>query len=262
MLFDLKSTAKRRRTVQIVFGFLAFVFFISFVGFGIGSNVSGGIFDALGIGGNDSSSSPQYQQQIDDANGTLETNPRNEAALLDLTDAYFRSATETGVTVNPQTGAIEVAESSRADLEQSVTAWERYLHTKPRRPDTTAATQAAEAYRYLLDARGAAKAQVIVADSQQTSSAFAQLAIYLYADGKISAGDTAGDKAVEAADPSERKSVRKNMDSLAEQARKQQKQLEKAQKKAQKQSGNAAGAAGIEDPFGGLSGATPTAPTP
>ena len=57
MIFDLKS-GKRRRVVQIVFGFLAFVFFISFVGFGIGSDVSGGIFDAIGLGGNDTSSTP------------------------------------------------------------------------------------------------------------------------------------------------------------------------------------------------------------
>jgi hypothetical protein len=52
MIFDLKS-GKRRRVVQVVFGFLAFIFFISFVGFGIGSDVSGGIFDAIGLGGDE-----------------------------------------------------------------------------------------------------------------------------------------------------------------------------------------------------------------
>jgi hypothetical protein len=249
MLFDLKSTAKRRRTVQIVFGFLAFIFFISFVGFGIGSDVSGGIFDAIGLGGDDSSSSPQYEQQIDDANGALETDPKDPRALLELTDAYFRSATETGVTINPQTGVPEIAESSRADLEQSIAAWERYLDTKPRRPETTGAAQAAEAYRYLLDADGAAKAQAIVADSQQTSSAFAQLAIYLYADGKISAGDAAGDKAVDAAEPAQREGVRKNMDLLAKQARKRERLQE-----SQPQGGSAGSGQGIEDPFGGLTG--------
>ena len=182
MLFDLK-TGKRRRVVQIVFGFLAFIFFISFVGFGIGSDVSGGIFDAIGLGGGDGSSNPQYEQQIEDANETLETDPKNQPALLALAGAYFRSATETGVSVNQQTGLIEVTEEARADLEQSIDAWERYLATKPRRPDTNAAAQAAESYRYLLDADGAAKAQAIVAEAQGTSSAYAQLALYLYADG-------------------------------------------------------------------------------
>lgn len=249
MIFDLKS-GKRRRVIQVVFGFLAFIFFISFVGFGIGSDVSGGIFDAIGLGGGGDSSNPEYEQQIEDANETLETDPENERALLDLAGAYFRSATETGVNVNPQTGVIEISEGSRSDLEQSIVAWERYLETKPRRPDTTAAAQAAESYRYLLDADGAAEAQAIVAEAQDSSSAYAQLAIYLYADGQIKQGDAAGEQAVEAAEASQRQAIRKNMDTLAEQARKQKKQL------AQGPPGGASGGGqGIEDPFGGLSGA-------
>jgi hypothetical protein len=256
VIFDLKS-GKRRRVVQIVFGFLAFLFFISFVGFGIGSDVSGGIFDAIGLGGDDNASTPQYEQAIEDANATLESDPNNERALLDLSGAYYRSATETGVSVNPQTGAVEVTEESRADLEQSIVAWERYLDTKPQRPDTTAAAQAAESYRYQLDADGAARAQAIVAEDQKTSSAYAQLAFYYYADGKIKQGDAAAEQAVQAADPSQRAAIRKNLDQVGEQARKQKKQL------AEQPGGATGGGAGIEDPFGALSGgAGTTAPTP
>jgi tetratricopeptide (TPR) repeat protein len=246
MIFDLKS-GKRRRVVQIVFGFLAFIFFISFVGFGIGSDVSGGIFDAIGLGGGDSSSSPQYEQEIEDAEATLETDPENERALLDLASAHYRSATDTGVTPNPETGTIEITEDARAELEQSIEAWERYLETDPRRPDTAAAAQAAESYRYLLDADGAARAQRIVAEDQRTSSAYFQLAIFLYADGKLEAGDAAGQQAVQAADPSQRQSIQKSMDQLAKQARKQKKQLENLPEDAA-----GAGGAGIEDPFGSL----------
>ncbi len=257
MIFDLKS-GKRRRVVQVVFGFLAFIFFISFVGFGIGSDVSGGIFDAIGLGGGDSASTPEYEQQIEDANETLETDPDNERALLDLAGAYYRSATETGVTVNPQTGVIEISEESRADLEQSIAAWERYIETKPKRPDTTAAAQAAESYRYVLDPDGAAGAQAIVAKAQGTSSAYAQLALYLYADGQISKGDAAGERAVEAADPSQRAAIQKNMDALAEQARKQKEQLARQAEQAeqaQQQGGGQGASPQIQDPFGGLSGA-------
>ena len=258
MIFDLKS-GKRRRVVQIVFGFLAFIFFISFVGFGIGSDVSGGIFDAIGLGGDDSSSSPQYEQAIEDANETLESDPDNERALLELSSAYFRSATESGVTINPQTGVPEISDSSRSELEQSIAAWERYLETKPKRPQTTAAAQAAEAYRFLLDAEGAAKAQAIVAEAQGTSAAFYQLALYLYADGQLKAGDAAGERAVEAADPSQRASVRTNVERLGEQAREQKKQL--AQQQEEQPQGSAG--EGIADPFGGLSGGAPTpAPAP
>src|SRR3954454_24210695 len=101
MIFDLKS-GKRRRVVQVVFGILAFIFFISFVGFGVGSgNGVGGIFDALGIGGGSSSSSPQFQSDIDDANKTLETDPNNQEALLSLARNHYLSATQSGVSTDP-----------------------------------------------------------------------------------------------------------------------------------------------------------------
>jgi tetratricopeptide (TPR) repeat protein len=248
MLFDLKS-GKRRRVVQVVFGLLAFLFFISFVGFGIGSDVSGGIFDALGLSGDDGGSTPQFEQQIEDANATLESDPNNERALLDLASAHFQSATASGVSINPQTGVIEISEESRADLEQSIAAWERYLETDPQRPDTTAAAQAAESYRYLLDADGAARAQRIVAEDQKTSSAYFQLAIYLYAAGKIAAGDEAGEKAVAAADPSQRQQISKNVETLGERARKEKERLAE-----QPEGGASGGGQGIEDPFGILSG--------
>src|SRR6187455_2056757 len=103
MLFDLKS-GKRRRVVQVVFGFLAFIFFISFVGFGIGSDVTGGIFDAIGIGGGSNSNDPQYEEQIDDAEATLESDPDNQKALLDLVRYHYLSATSEGVETDPTTG--------------------------------------------------------------------------------------------------------------------------------------------------------------
>ena len=89
MIFDLK-TGKRRRVVQVVFGFLAFIFFISFVGFGVGSDVTGGIFDALGIGGGSSSSDPQYEQQIEDAQSAVDQNPKDGSAYGDLIAALLR----------------------------------------------------------------------------------------------------------------------------------------------------------------------------
>jgi hypothetical protein len=261
MLFDLKS-GKRRRVIQIVFGFLAFIFFISFVGFGIGSDVSGGIFDAIGLGGGDSSQSSQYEEQIEDAETTLETDPENERALTDLVRYHFLSATESGVSTDPATGTTSITEESRAQLEQAAAAWDDYIATKPRNPDVGVAANAAQAFVLLADADGAAAAQRVVAEGQDTAAAYGQLAFYLYADGKIAAGDAAGDQAVAAADPSQRSAIRRNMDALAEQARKQKKQL--AQQAEQAQGGGGEdGSPQIQDPFGGLSGAGgTTAPAP
>lgn len=259
MIFDLKS-GKRRRVVQVVFGLLAFLFFISFVGFGIGSDASGGIFDALGLGGDDTSSNPQYEQQIEDAESTLATDPKNDRALLDLARYHYLSAVDSGVSQDPQTGQTSISEDARSDLEASVAAWADYLKTKPRNPDPSVAGNAAQAYVLLADADGAAGAQRIVAESQDTASGYGQLAFYLYAGGRIAAGDAAAKRAVAATEPAQRNAIKKNLAALSEQASKQKKQLAR---QAEGQKGQpSAGAEALENPFGGLSGAAPVAPAP
>jgi tetratricopeptide (TPR) repeat protein len=255
VIFDLKS-GKRRRVVQVVFGILAFIFFISFVGFGIGSNATGGIFDALGLSGDDSSSTPQYDQQIEDAQSTLQTDPKNQAALVNLV-RYNVLAARGGISSDQASGTIEISEDARSQLEDAAAAWRRYLKTDPKAPNLSAAVYAAEAYRNLGDPAGAAGAQRVVAAKQNTAAAYNQLAIYLYSDGKIVAGDAAGDKAVQAADPTQRAQVKKSMEQLAELGRKFKKQQAKQNK------GAAASAEqGLENPFGGLGGtAGGTAPS-
>jgi hypothetical protein len=258
MLFDLK-TGKRRRLVQIVFGALAALFMISFVGFGIGSNGNGGIFDALGLGGGSSSSSPQYDQQIQDAQATLDTDPQNAPALLNLARYHYLSATSSGVATDPQTGQTQITESARTELEQAVQAWSDYLKTKPRKPDVATAANAAQAYVLLADADGAARAQAIVAQSQGSAAAYGQLAFYYYAGGKIKQGDAAAAKAVAQADPTTRAQIKKNLVALKKQAIKQQAQIEQQAQ----QGGSAAGQQQLQDPFGGLGGSSaPVTPTP
>src|SRR5687768_11770304 len=193
MLFDLKS-GKRRRVVQVVFGFLAFIFFISFVGFGIGSDVSGGIFDAIGLGGGDSSS-PQYEEEIEDAEATLQTDPENQKALLDLVRFHYLAATASGIETDPNTGQTSISEEARGHLEGAAQAWTDYLKTKPPNPDVNVAANAAQTFVLLGDAAGAAGAQEIVAAEQQTAAAYGQLAYYYYAGRQIKKGDEAAKQA-------------------------------------------------------------------
>jgi hypothetical protein len=263
MLFDLKS-GKRRRVVQVVFGFLAFVFFISFVGFGVGSgNGVGGIFDALGIGGDSNTTSPQFENEIDDANSTLQDNPKNEEALLTLVSDYYQSATQGGVSTDPNTGQTSISEDAHADLEKSLDAWDRYLKTHPAKPDVNAAANVAQACVLLADAECASTAQQVVADDQKTAAAYGQLAFYLYADGKIKEGDAAAKQAVDASDPTTSDQIEKNLASLRKQAIKQQKAI----KQQQQQGGEQTGEQQLQDPFGslgsGAAGSTaPVTPTP
>jgi hypothetical protein len=248
MLFDLSG--KRKSVVRVVYAILALLMGGSLVLFGIGSDAPGGILDAFGLGsGNGSSSSPRYEQQIEDAEEALDADPQDEEALLDLARYHYLSATESGVETDPTTGQTSIAEESRSELEASVAAWEDYLETKPQAPDSSVAANVAQAYVLLLDADGAARAQEIVAEDQDSSAAYAQLAQYLYADGKLEEGDAAGEKAVQAAASADREAVRKNMERLGEAARKFQEQIEKQQKQA---GGGESGE--IEDPFGSLGG--------
>ena len=78
VLFDLRG--KRKRVVQVSYTLLAAIFLVGFVGFWIGvGNAPGGIFDAIGLGGNGSSGSltAQYDAQIDNANQQLAKNPKD-----------------------------------------------------------------------------------------------------------------------------------------------------------------------------------------
>ncbi len=267
MIFDLKS-GKRRRVVQVVFGSLAFLFFISFVGFGIGSDVSGGIFDAIGLGGSDSSSSPQYEQQIEDAEAVLETDPENERALLDLVNYHYLSATtsEDGVRIDPSTGAAQVSSTAQTELGQAIDSWNAYLDTKPKRVDPNgalnvlqindilfrAALAQGDASAALRAAEDAAEAGQVAAESRDTASDWGAVANYAYISGNTSLGDQASDRAVEATDQSSRQQITKTVEAYAKQGAALNKVLEKRIE--QGSSGGGGGA--IEDPFGGLGGAS------
>jgi len=255
MLFDLSG--KRRRVVQVVYATLAILMGGSLVLFGIGSDAPGGILDAVGLGGDDSGSgNPQYDEQIDDAESRLETDPENTTALLNLARYHYLSATSTGVTTDPETGIPEVTEDARQELEASIDAWTRYLDTKPKNPNASVANSVVQAYVLVDDADGAAKTQEIVAAANPSAAAYGSLAFYYYADGQIEAGDKAADKALAEAAPSERKTISKQLDAYAEAARKRKKQLAKLP-----EGGASGGGAAIEDPFGSIGGAA-GAPAP
>ena len=257
MLFDL-SSGKRKRVVQVVYATLALLMGGSLVLFGIGSDAPGGILDAVGLGSNsDGDSNPQYEDQINNAEDKLEADPKNAAALLNLTRYEYLSA-NSQITQDPETGAIDTPPEAQTDLEQAVDAWQRYLKTDPENPDPSVAANAGQAYVLLNDAAGAAEAQRIVAEDQNTTAAYGQLAYYLYFDFQFKDGDAAAAKAVELADASEREQTKKNLERTAEAMRQRQEQVEKAAEKG----GKEAGEQELTDPFGSLGGSSGVAPAP
>jgi hypothetical protein len=251
VLFDLSG--KRKRLVQVVYSLLAAFFLIGFVFFGIGTGGIGGFADVFTGGGSGGSLDSQYDDQIDNANQQLATDPKDTAALLKLSKYEYYKAKQ-GVTQDPTTGEISVSEDAHTELGKSVDAWEKYLKVNKGKPNPAIAAQIVQAYYFLSNAQGAAEAQRIVALSQPSSGSYGQLAFYLYFAGDISGGDQAASKAEAEAPKSQRSQVSQQLEEIRQRAVKAKKQLAKAQKNAP--SPTTPGASPLESPFGGV-GSTP-----
>ncbi|MGI9019616.1 MAG: hypothetical protein ACR2G3_02755 [Solirubrobacterales bacterium] len=259
MIFDLKS-GKRRRVVQVVFGFLAFIFFISFVGFGIGSDLSGGIIDAIGLGGsgNNDDVSSQYESQIEDAEKKLTTEPKDPKALTDLARYRYLSGQEK-LEFDEEAGIATLTEEARGEWDQALDAWEALVKAQPNDLDVQVAGQMICAYVPPLpvcgvqapldqiNLEGAAETQRLVAEEDKSPNGYAQLAAFLYFDGDIKGGDDAADEALARAESSERKRLADEMEKLKSQA---EKYVE--QQKAAAKAGDTGGEPQLDNPFGGL----------
>lgn len=258
--------------MQVVFGGLALLFAVGFVGFGIGGEQSGGILDAVGLGGDGGESvSSQYEQQIDDAEQRLDEDPRDPRALTELARYRFLSGQDQ-LSFDEETGLATLTEETRGEWNAALDAWEQLLKTNPDQVDPQVAGQMICAYvpplpqcqiqasAEGLDLEGAAETQRLIAEEDRGPAGYFQLAQFLYFEGDFKGGDEAAQKALARAEPSEREDLQKDLDSLASQARKFVKQARQA---AEGAGGEAPGAPGLQDPFGGLgAGGTGSGVTP
>src|SRR5699024_1692259 len=113
---------------------LALLMGVGLVGLGIGGDASGGIFDALGIGSSGSQSTdPGHEKQIDKAQTTLTNDPKNEKELLVLARTHYLAG-QSALGTDDQ-GQPSLTEDAIAQYNDSIDAWERYLATKPKKPD-------------------------------------------------------------------------------------------------------------------------------
>jgi len=260
VLFDLK-TGKRRRVIQVVFGFLAFIFFISFVGFGIGSDVSGGIFDALGVGGNDSgSASSQYELQIDEAEEKLASDPGNQKALTDVARYRYLSGQDQ-LSFDEETGVASLTEETRAEWNLALDAWEQLTRGKPGKIDEQVATQMICAYLppypvcgveapvETVNFKGAIETQTLLAEQSDDVTAYGQLAAFYYFDNDVKGGKRAAEEALSRAESEkQRKRLSKQLEKLEKQAR----DYITAQDVASEAGGEGEGEPQLPNPFGGL----------
>jgi hypothetical protein len=201
MLFDLKG--KRRRAIQVTYVILAGVFLIGFVAFGVGGNVSLDPGQLFGGGGNNSSGNSVVEKRLKNAQKLVQQNPKNEAALKDVTRSAYQLATADS---SQQTGAFGA--KGKQNLRTASAAWQKYLALNPKTVDPSLGLLMVQAYTGLGDTKNAAKAGELFAASRGTPQAYIQLTqLWALAGDKRRAG-LAAKKAVALAPKAQRSSVK------------------------------------------------------
>lgn len=211
MLFDLKG--RRRRVIQGTYLFLAILMGGGLVFFGIGGDVSGGLFDAFS--GNSTSSNSIVEDRIDENNDKLEANPKNAVALKELARDWYQLANDEA---DPTTG--QFTDKGKERLAESDAAWQRYLDLDPKKPDASLAALMINVYAPtgLNKPADAAKAAEIVTAEQPSAQAYLQLATYAAQAGQQRTADLAGQKAVQLAPKKQRSTVKQLVEQLTQAA--------------------------------------------
>jgi hypothetical protein len=272
MLFDLQS-GKRRRVVQVVFGTLAVIFAVSFVFFGVGSEVGSGLSDIWGSGGGGDEN--PFEEDINDAEERLAANPADTAALTELVGLHYQAGTRL-LEVDTETGTTALTPDAEEEFQRGADAWDRLLKvTKGQNVDTSAALLAVQTFatlgQGLIGQAASGSGETALADADDAIAAFksageAQLLVakqpdapqlvraaeYFYLGGDTAAGDQAGQRALAAATPKQREQVQKALDASKKQGTKLNEQIETFRKQLEKATAGTPGAE--ENPLGDLGG--------
>lgn len=215
MLFDLRGRG-RKRTVQIIYTTLAVLMGGGLVLFGIGGNVSGGLFDAIGIGGGSDDPANAFTKQEERLEKRVAANPQNAAAWAELARVRYQVA-GSGENYDQQTG--QFTDKGRAELRKVSQAWQRYLALDPPKPDANVAALMTQAYgpAGLNDAARATAAAEIVTLARPSANSFFQLAVFGYAAGQTRKADLAAEKAVALTPKDQRATVKAQLDQAKQQ---------------------------------------------
>ena len=201
MLFDLKG--RRRRVVQATYLMLAVLMGGGLVFFGIGGDVSGGLFDAFSDRTN--SGNQLVEDRIEDNEKKLDANPNDENAVKDLVRDWYQLANEEA---DPNTG--QYTDEGKERLAEADEAWQRYLEVEQRKPEASIAALMVQAYdpTGLNQPADAARAAEIVAETQRSAQAYLQLTQFAAQAGQKRKADLAGKKAIELAPKDQRSTVK------------------------------------------------------
>lgn len=223
MLFDLRAGG-RRRLIQVVYLFLAILLGGGLVLFGIGGDVSGGLFDAFREDSSRGNATQQLEERLAEQEKKLQANPKDQAALAEIAKLHYQIA-GAGENFNEDQGRFTA--SGLAELRQAERAWNRYLATDPDPVNSGVAIQMVQVFSTagLNKPDEAVKAmELYIAERPESSGLYGQLAQLAYLAGQNRKGDLAADKAVELANEDDRKTLREQLDAVKAQVLQEQAQ--------------------------------------
>ena len=205
MLFDLRG--KRRRAVQVTYAGLALLMGVGLVGAGIGSDVSGGVFDIFtgNDGGDVSDANKETTKRVEAAEKKLVANPKDTVALAQVIRGRYALAASDA---DRETGAF--GDDGKKELEKASVAWEKYLAAEPEKVDTGLASLMLQAYSpsALNKPDKATETAEILAEDRNDSASYIQLVQYAALAGQTRKADLAGEKAIELAPKEQLKTVK------------------------------------------------------
>lgn len=209
MLFDLRG--RRRRVVQVTYLMLALLMGGGLVLFGIGGDVSGGLFNAFQDDGGGGRADSAIQDRIERQEERLASSPQNAALLQGLVRDYYQLAT-----TQQDSAATQFPEDARDELAKAGEYWQRYEDGASGEPNPRTALFALRVFDVgaLNRPKEAQRAAAIIAEDQNDSSSYLQLVAYAALAKDTRTADLAAQKAVDLAPEGQRKAVKQQADQL------------------------------------------------
>jgi hypothetical protein len=200
VLFDLKG--RRRRVVQGTYLLLAVLMGGGLVLFGIGGDVSGGLFDAFSD--RSGSSNSLVEDRIEKNEDKVAANPKDKVALQALVRDWYQLAVEEA---DPNTR--QFTDEGKQRLAEADQAWQSYLEAD-KTPEASLAALMIQVYdpTALNKPAEGAEAAEIVATDQKSAQAYLQLVQFAALAGQDRKADLAGRKAIELAPKNQRSTVK------------------------------------------------------
>jgi hypothetical protein len=209
MLFDLRG--RRRRLVQATYLSLAVLMGGGLVLFGIGGDVSGGLFNAFEGDGGGGNPNAALEERIDRQEKRLRANPDNTALLQSLVRDYYGLATS-----EQQSGTAQFPDEAKDDLRKAGQYWQRYVDAESDKPSPDTARYALEIYNVgaLNQPKQAQEAAAIIAEARNDAASYLQLVAFAALAKDKRTADLAAQKAVDLAPKNQRKQVKAQAEAL------------------------------------------------